>query len=83
MQRPIHDRAPMPYSEVLRVLGQYIDRHSLSEFRILETEGGVILQGLVTRGNQQGQRMTFEVTAEDVEDLYQDAYAERGKKLAS
>jgi hypothetical protein len=79
MQRPVHDRVTVPYSEILRVIGQYVDRYALSEVRILETEDGVILQGLVIKGDKQGQRITYTVTTEDVEDLLQDAYAERGR----
>ncbi len=83
MQRPVHNHVRLSYSEILRALGQYIDRYSLSEVRLLETEEGVILQGLVTQGDKQGQRITYTVSTEDVEDLLQDAYAERGGKIAS
>ncbi len=81
MRRPVHDRAPLPYSEILRVIGRYIDRFNLSEIRILETDEGIVLQGLVAQGDKMGERITYEVTAEDVEDLLQDAYAERGRKI--
>ena len=71
----------MPYSEVLRVIGQYIDHNYLSEVRVIETDEGVILQGLVMKGEKIGQRATFEVTTEDIEDLFQDSYAQRGKEI--
>lgn len=81
MRRPVHDRVPISYSELLRVIGRYIDRFSLSEVRILETDEGIVLQGMVMQGDKVGERITYEVTTEDVEDLLQDAYAERGRKI--
>ncbi len=55
MQRPKHDQKPLSYSEILRALGQYVDRYNLSEIRILETEEGVVLQGLVMQGEKAGE----------------------------
>ncbi len=83
MRRPTHNRVPLPYSEILRVIGNYIDRYSLSEIRILETDDGIILQGLVTQGEKAGERTTYEVTVEDIQDLFHDAYAQRGKEISS
>ncbi len=82
MQLPTHDNRALPYSEVLRVIGQYIDRYELSEIRILETDEGIILQGLLMKGEKAGQRATYEVKVEDIEDLFEDAYAQRGRKIS-
>ena len=69
------------YSEVLRVIGAYLDRAKLSEVRILETDEGIILQGRAAEGDNAGQRDTFQLTAEDIEALLADALARRGKRI--
>ncbi len=81
MQRPIRGGVPASYAEILRVVGQYLDRSNLSEIRVLETSDGLILQGLETQGPKAGERTTYEVTLEDMEALLEDAYAQRGKKI--
>jgi hypothetical protein len=69
------------YSEILRVIGTYAEQSNLTELRILETAEGVILQGLVTKGDNAGERATYQLTREDLEDLLFDAFAQRGKKI--
>ena len=69
------------YSEILRVIGTYADQTNLTELRVLETADGVILQGLVTKGDNAGERATYQLTREDLEDLLFDAFAQRGKKM--
>ena len=69
------------YSEVLRVIGAYLDRAKLSEVRILETDEGIILQGRAAEGDNAGQREMFQLTAEDIEALLADALARRGKRI--
>jgi hypothetical protein len=81
MRRPMHGNVPLTYSEILRVVGQYLDRSNLSEIRVLETDEGLILQGLVMDGPKAGERTTYEVTVEDIEELFQDEYAQRGKQI--
>jgi hypothetical protein len=81
MFQPLVGRMNLQYSEVLRVVGAYAERSSLSELRILETGNGLILQGLVTVGNNVGERATYQLTREDIEDLLFDAFAQRGKKM--
>ncbi len=81
MRRPTHGNVPLTYAEILRVIGQYLDRSNLSEVRILETDEGLILQGLLLQGPQAGERTTYQVTVEDIEDLFRDAYALRAKKI--
>jgi len=81
MRRPKHGEAIMRYSEILRLIGQYIESTSLSEIRILETDEGLILQGRVMRGEHAGERDTYQLTPEDITVLLQDAHAQRVKKI--
>lgn len=69
------------YSEILRVIGAYVDQADLSEVRILETDDGMILQGLVMNGARAGERDTYQLAADDIGALMQDARAKRGKKI--
>ncbi len=70
----------MTYSEILRVIGSYIDRSNLIDVRILETDEGILVQGRMTRGAQAGQCDTYQLTPEDLEDLLDNARAQRGKR---
>lgn len=81
MRRLIRDGVPVSYAEILRVVGQYLDQSNLSEIRVLETDEGLILQGLETQGPKVGERTTYEVTVDDIEALLEDAYAQRGKRI--
>ena len=81
MRRPKRGEAILRYSEILRLVGQYIERADLSEIRIVETEEGLILQGRVMRGERAGQVDTYQLTPEDISALLEDAYAQRGKRL--
>lgn len=69
------------YSQVLRAVGSYIERTNLSEIRILETDDGLILQGVVVSGENAGTRETYKLTKDDLRELLFDAYALRGKKI--
>ncbi len=82
MDRPLRDRSPITYSEMLRLIGAYVDQHYLSEVRILETAEGMILQGMATQGQSAGERVTYQLTAEDVQMLLDNALAQRGKRLS-
>jgi hypothetical protein len=53
MQRIRRGDVDSTYSQVLRVIGAYIDRANLSEIRIVETDEGIIVQGRITRGPRQ------------------------------
>ena len=81
MFQPHRGSMHMRYSQVLRVVGAYAERSSLTELRILETEEGLILQGLVTKGENVGERATYQLTKQDIEELLFDAFAQRGKKI--
>ncbi len=81
MIRPQHKGANVSYSEILRVIGMYVDRNNLAEARVLETQEGMILQGRLTQGANTGQIETYQLTSEDILALLQDAYARRGKKF--
>jgi len=81
MRRPQRGEATLRYSEILRLVGQYIERANLSEIRILETDEGMILQGVITRGEREGELDTYQLTPEDISALLEDAYAMRGKKM--
>lgn len=81
MRRPKRGEATLRYSEILRLVGQYVERVNLSEIRILETDEGIILQGVITRGEREGELDTYQLTPEDISALLEDAYAMRGKKM--
>lgn len=81
MRRPKRGEATLRYSEILRLVGQYVERANLSEIRILETDEGIILQGVITRGEREGELDTYQLTPEDISALLEDAYAMRGKKM--
>lgn len=81
MRRPKRGEATLRYSEILRLVGQYIERANLAEIRILETDEGIILQGVVMRGEREGELDTYQLTPEDISALLEDAYAMRGKKM--
>jgi hypothetical protein len=81
MFQPQRGGMNLHYSEVMRAVGAYAERSGLSELRIVETAEGLILQGLVTTGENVGERATFQLTREDIQDLLFDALARRGKKM--
>lgn len=81
MDRQKRGEAPLTYSEVLRVIGAYIDRAGLSDVRVLETDEGMVLQGRQMQGEMAGQSETYQLTKEDIETLLADAKAQRGKTM--
>ncbi len=81
MVRLMHKGNQVSYSEVLRLIGSYIDWNGLSEARILETQEGFILQGRLSHGERVGQIETYQLTAEDIMGLLEEAYARRGKRV--
>jgi len=81
MDRPPINGKPLTYSEILRVIGRYMDRHNLAEARVIETADGFILQGVIQIGERAGLRETYQLTAADIVDLRMDATAERGKLM--
>ncbi len=80
MQRPVNNRVPITYSEMLRLIGSYVDEQHLTEVRILETAEGMILQGLLMQGQNAGERVTYQMMAEDVQMLLDNALAQRAKR---
>ena len=81
MNFPLYPEIPMNYSEVLRVVGAYLDRAQLDSVRIIETDNGLIVQGKGTQGPELEVRATYELTVEDIEALLRDALAQRGKRI--
>lgn len=81
MNRPTINNRQTSYSEILRVIGRYMDTHNLGEGRIIETNDGIILQGVVQIGTHAGERETYQLTAGDILDLLTDATAQRGKLM--
>ena len=81
MRRPKRGEHVVSYSEILRVIGQYVERAHLTEVRVLETDEGLILQGLVTQGERAGERDTYQLTTDDLRALIEDAQAMRGKRM--
>ena len=81
MQRVLRGEIEMPYAEILRVIGQFIDRTNLSEVRVLEMDEGLILQGLVMTGERAGERDTYQLTTEEIWELLRDARTKRGRRI--
>lgn len=81
MNPPLVNNKQMTYSQMLRVLGAYLDSHHMIEARIMEASDTFILQGLATRGEHTGERVTYQLTQDDIVELYLDAAALRGKRL--
>ncbi len=71
----------MSFSEILRVIGRYIDNNHLTEVRLVETEDAIIIQGRVTQGERMGEIDTYQLSIEDLAELRQDALLQRGVKL--
>jgi hypothetical protein len=80
MQLSRYGEDRVPYSDILRTVGLYIDGVDLSAIRILETDEGLILQGVVMRGARAGERDTYQLSNEDIKILVEDAHAKRGKR---
>jgi hypothetical protein len=81
MNRPILKGRALGYSEILRVIGRYMDRHKLGEVRLIESSDGLILQGVVQAGERLGERETYHLTADDIIDLHLNATAQRGRLM--
>jgi hypothetical protein len=81
MRRPKRGDTFLEYSEMLRLIGQYIEHANLAEIRLIETEDGMILQGRVMRGERAGQCETYQLAPEDVSALLQDAYSQRSTRI--
>jgi hypothetical protein len=81
MVRIVLQNYKVPYSEMLRAIGTYVDDSHLSDVRLLETDDGLILQGTVTDGKQAGERETYQLTIDDLKGLIEDARAKRGKRM--
>ena len=81
MVRIVLENYHVRYSEILRAIGSYVDDAHLSDLRMLETDDGLILQGIVTQGKQAGERETYQLTIDDLKGLIEDARAKRGKRM--
>lgn len=81
MRRPKRGSQYLRYSEILRVVGQYVERANLGDIRILETDEGLVLQGLVLQGERAGERDTYQLTPEDILVMFSDAQAMRATKI--
>jgi len=81
MERPKIGGQVLSYSEILRVIGRYLDRHGMGEARVIETGDSFIVQGVIQTGSRAGERDTYQLTPEDLVDLRDDATAQRGKQI--
>ncbi len=76
--------AQTDYQDVLRALGRFIDLNQYVDIRIIETEEGLIFQGRPSlrsgRVRPGPQFETFLITDDDIRQLLQDAYQQRGKQ---
>lgn len=73
------------YQDVLRALGRFIDLNQYVDIRIFETEDGLIFQGRPSlksgRVKPGPQFETFLITDDDLRQMLQEAYEQRGKGL--
>ncbi len=81
MQRVTRTGITLSFSEILRVIGRYIDNNHLEEVRLIETDDAIIVQGRVTQGERMGEIDTYQLGIEDLAELRQDALLQRGVKL--
>jgi hypothetical protein len=81
MRRPRLGNQYLRYSEILRVVGQYVEQANLGDIRILETDEGLVLQGLVLQGERAGERDTYQLTPEDILVMFSKAQAMRATKI--
>lgn len=81
MVRIVLENYKVPYAEVLRALGMYIDASHLVDVRFLEMDDGLIFQGTVMEGKQAGEHHTYQLSVDDIKGLIEDARAKRGKRL--
>jgi len=69
------------YQDVLRTVGHYIDTQGFTNIRLIETEDGLILQGMISnpRDPRAFQVETYLLSIEDLQAMLREAYARRGK----
>ena len=70
------------YQDVLRALGHFIDEHSYSDVRIIETDDGLVVQGRVTERREIGEASyeTYLITDDDIKLMVREAFHRRGQK---
>ncbi len=81
MQRVTRTGTTLSFSEILRVIGRYIDGNHLQEVRLIETDDAIIVQGRITQGERMGEIDTYQLSIEDLAELRQDALLQRGVKM--
>ncbi len=81
MDRQVVTNPHPTYSEILRVIGAYIDHEHLVDVRVLETSDGMVLQGRQTVGAGAGLPATYQLTKDDIQILLADARAKRGRRV--
>ncbi len=83
MQKITRNGRTMGYSEILRTVGQYLDRSKLLEVRILEVDNGLIVQGRISEGARRGEIDTYELSPEDILGLIEDARSQRAEQATT
>ena len=71
------------YQDVLRVIGYYVDANKLRQVRLLETEEGVLVQGVP---NQPGQEMALTsqlLTEPELRRMLDEAYSRRRRQVGT
>ena len=81
MKKCLSNQSELSYGQILRTVGDYAEANGLSDIRLIEADDGLVLQGTVTYGERAGQRETYQLNTEDIENLYYDAIARRNLKL--
>jgi len=67
------------YQDIFRAIGLYVDEHRYTNVRVLETEEGIVVQGVPLRddGALSEQHEAYLFTEEDLRALLQVAYQRR------
>jgi hypothetical protein len=67
------------YQDVLRALGLYLDEHQYTNVRILETEEGLVVQGVRRQadGTLSSRHESYLFNEQDLENILQVAYQRR------
>ncbi len=67
------------YQDILRAVGYYADSRGLRNVRILETEDGLVVQGVIKKAGTSSQLETYLMTSEDLKAMLHEAYQRRNR----
>lgn len=55
------------YQDLLRSVGRYLDQNGFTRIRLVETEDGLVVQGMVARGRAERRMESYLLSAEDLQ----------------